>query len=70
MLAVFGCVATFSLATFFLNLPPLYLLLAAGLLVMDTSFLNFTTVGYNHLYLIDAIILIAGAVGLSVVLFL
>ncbi len=70
MLAVFGCVVTFSLATFFLNLPPLYLLPAAGLLVMDTSFLNFTTVGYNHLYLIDAIILIAGAVGLSVLLFL
>ena len=33
---------------------------------MDTGFLNFSTVGYNHLFLIDAIFAIAGGLALTV----
>ena len=56
----------FSLVAFFANLPILYLGLAAGYIVMDTGFLNFSTVGYNHLFLIDAIFAIAGGLALTV----
>ena len=70
MLAVSAVGIAYSLVAFFSNLPPLYLLLAGGYIVMDTQFLNFTTVGYNHIYLIDAIFAIVGSVVLTVLLFL
>lgn len=56
----------FSIVVFFTNLPILYLAVAAGYIVMDTGFLNFTTVGYNHLFLIDAIFAIVGGLALTV----